>query len=276
MRTPPERFPSTLRDDPLIGAGLLAGAANVIMQLARPEIGYGVVESRVTSGNIYQHPIKRARTTFTYLAVAMLGTGEEKQAYRRAVNAVHAQVRSTEASPVQYDAGDPELQLWVAACLYKGIEDTYQVFFGPLHPGLLEDIYQTGASLGTTLQVRADMWPVNRTAFAEYWDRSLENVSIDDTVRNYLHGIATLRFLPRAVHRLFGPANRFVTTGFLPPRFRTEMRLAWSPRHQRRFEVVMRTLGAVIQRLPRPFRVFPYNVLLQDLRRRIRTSRPLV
>ena len=29
-----------------------AGAANVIMQLASPEVGYGVVESKVDSGNL--------------------------------------------------------------------------------------------------------------------------------------------------------------------------------------------------------------------------------
>jgi len=43
----------------MLGVGLLAGAANVIMQLARPGVGYGVLESRVESGRIDRHPIKR-------------------------------------------------------------------------------------------------------------------------------------------------------------------------------------------------------------------------
>ena len=51
-----------------------AGAANVIMQLSSPGVGYGVVESKVDSGNLLKHPWKRARTTFQYLAVAILGT----------------------------------------------------------------------------------------------------------------------------------------------------------------------------------------------------------
>ena len=54
----------------MLGVGLLAGPANVIMQLARPGVGYGVMESRVESGRADRHPIKRARTTFTYIAVA--------------------------------------------------------------------------------------------------------------------------------------------------------------------------------------------------------------
>ena len=58
----------------MMGIALLAGSANVIMQLALPGVGYGVMESRVESGRIDRHPIKRARTTFTYLAVAGRGT----------------------------------------------------------------------------------------------------------------------------------------------------------------------------------------------------------
>ena len=84
----------------MMGVGLLAGPANVIMQLARPGVGYGVMESRVESGRVDRHPIKRARTTFTYLAVAAHGTDEQKAAYRRAVNGAHAQVYSTDESPV--------------------------------------------------------------------------------------------------------------------------------------------------------------------------------
>ena len=61
-------------EDGLMGMALLLGPANVIMQLARPGVGYGVLESRVKRGRIDLHPIKRARTTFTYLAVALAGT----------------------------------------------------------------------------------------------------------------------------------------------------------------------------------------------------------
>ena len=85
----------------MMGVGLLAGAANVIMQLSRPGVGHGVVESRVESGRIDRHPIKRARTTFTYLAVAARGTAEQQSAYRRAVDGAHAQVYSTEESPAR-------------------------------------------------------------------------------------------------------------------------------------------------------------------------------
>src|SRR6202161_4502398 len=107
-------------EDGLMGLALLLGPANVIMQLARPGVGYGVLESRVESGRIDLHPIKRARTTFTYLAVAMAGSEAQKAAFRRAVNGAHAQVYSTADSPVEYNALDRELQLWVGAGAHKG------------------------------------------------------------------------------------------------------------------------------------------------------------
>jgi uncharacterized protein (DUF2236 family) len=84
-------------DDGLMGVALLAGPANVIMQLARPEVGYGVVESRVESGRTDLHPVKRARTTFTYLAVASRGTDEQKAAYRRATRRTPRCSRPTRA-----------------------------------------------------------------------------------------------------------------------------------------------------------------------------------
>ncbi|OXM65108.1 MULTISPECIES: oxygenase MpaB family protein [Amycolatopsis] len=262
--------------DAVIGAGLLAGSANVIMQLAHPSVGYGVYESRVDSGNLFKHPVKRSRTTVTYLAVVALGTDEERAAYRKAVNVAHAQVRSTGSSPVSYNAFDPKLQLWVAACLYRGFEDVYEAFVGPLAPERAEEIYRHSSVLGTTLQVTEDMWPADRQAFEEYWTGALAEISIDDTVREYLMGVADLKFLPGFVSRALGPVNRFVTTGFLPGVFREQMKLGWTPRDERRFDRLLKAIGLAVRLSPRPVREFPFNAYLWDLRRRLRTGRPLV
>ena len=273
---PTTATPASSVVETVLGAGLMAGMANVIMQLARPGVGYGVYESPVESGNVFRHPIKRNRTTLTYLAVATLGTEQEKKTYREWVNKSHARVRSTESSPVEYNAFDPELQLWVAACLYKGFEDVYTIFGGTLDDEAREAIYASSATLGTTLQVRPEMWPADRAAFEEYWSTGIEKVRIDSTIRDYLYRLATLRMFPGLVPALFGKFNLFVTTGFLPPRFREEMELAWSDRDQRRFERMMRTIGAVAWRLPGPVRHFPFNVYLWDMRVRIRLGLPLV
>jgi uncharacterized protein (DUF2236 family) len=267
-------------DDGLMGVALLAGPANVIMQLARPGVGYGVLESRVESGRVDLHPIKRARTTFTYLAVATMGSDAQKAAFRRAVNKAHAQVYSTDESPVSYHAFDKDLQLWVGACLYKGGVDVYRMFVGEMDEETAERHYREGIPLGTTLQVPEDMWPKDRAAFDRYWEESLAKVHIDDTVREYLWPIAAGRIrgvkLPAPVQRAMDNFNLLITTGFLPQRFRDEMKLDWDEDKQRRFDRVIAVLRTVNNLLPRPVRKFPFNVLLKDLDWRIRTGRPLV
>ncbi|WAJ47536.1 oxygenase MpaB family protein [Mycobacterium sp. Aquia_216] len=267
-------------DEGLMGVALLAGPANVIMQLALPGVGYGVMESRVESGRVDLHPIKRARTTFTYLAVATAGSDAQKDAFRRAVNKAHAQVYSTAESPVQYHAFDVDLQLWVGACLYKGGVDIYRIFNGELDDEDAERNYREGMTLATTLQVPPAMWPADRVAFDQYWQESLSKMHIDDAVRDYLYPIAAGRVrgvtLPRRLQARLDSVNLLITTGFLPQRFRDEMRLPWDANKQRRFDRLMAVLRTVNRLLPRFIRQFPFNILLWDVDRRIRTGRPLI
>ena len=250
------------------GAGLLAATANVIMQLARPEVGYGVLESTVESAQLMRHPLRRWRTTVTYLSVALMGTPAERKAYRRLVGRSHAQVRSTPASPVPYSAFDPQLQLWIAACLYQGVRDMHARLCGPAGEHTADAIYQEARRLGSTLQMPADLWPPDRAAFERYWDAALAGIRIDPLVRAYLEDLVMLRYLPRPLSEALGPFNRFLTTGLLPPPFRAQMGLPWSGRDQRDFEAVMRTIAAANRLLPGPVRRFPFNACLYDLRAR--------
>jgi uncharacterized protein (DUF2236 family) len=260
----------------LSGAGAqLAGAANVILQLSRPEVGYGVMNSRVHDGSAMLHPVKRARTTFTYLAVAMLGTDAERAAYRRAVTGQHAQVVSQPGDAVSYHAMDPELQTWVAACLYYGTADIIEKLHGPLPDTEADALYAYCARFGTTLQMPAAAWPADRAAFATYWEESLARVRIDPPVRDYLMRLALLESLPRPLRRR-ARHNLFVTTGFLPPSFREAMALPWSDDDQERFDRLLRRTGRIQRALPTSVRIFPFNALLADLRRRLRHDRPLV
>jgi uncharacterized protein (DUF2236 family) len=255
--------------------GLLAGTANVIMQLALAPVGYGVLESKVESGQVTKHPLKRFRTTFTYLSVAMFGTEDERARYCEAVNGSHRLVRSDASSPVKYNAFDRDLQLWVAACLYYGSVDLVEKLHGPLTDAQADEFYDFAARFGTTLQVTEDMWPADRAAFARYWDDTVERLSIDEPVREYLRVLMTREHLPRLLRgsRRF---NVWVTAGFLPPKFRDEMRLNWSAEDQLRFDRLLRRIGAVQRRLPPVVRRFPFNWYLWDLRLRIRFNRRLV
>jgi uncharacterized protein (DUF2236 family) len=259
-------------------AGNLAGPANVIMQLSWPEVGYGVVESRVESGNAMKHPIKRGRTTFTYLAVAILGTDEDRKLFRQAVNKQHVQVRNEESSksPVEYSAMDPQLQLWVAACLYYGQVDIYTRMHGELDDATAEKLYRFGARMGTSLQVRPEMWPADREAFAAYWKDGIAKAHIDDTVRRYLDSLVNLENLPKFARKLSAKSNSFWTRGFLPPEIREMMHYTWSDEEEAKFARKLRRYGKLDHKLPNVIRLFPFNLMLWDMRRRVRKGIALV
>src|SRR3546814_13565501 len=62
---------------------------------------------------------------------------------------------------------DPGLQLWVAACLYKGVEDIQAVLGIEHDDDTAERLYRYCARLGTTLQVRPSQWPPTRARSEE-------------------------------------------------------------------------------------------------------------
>ncbi|MCW2857928.1 MAG: hypothetical protein JWR52_3543 [Marmoricola sp.] len=257
-------------------AGMLGAGANVIMQLGNPGVGYGVVESTVDSGNVLLHPWKRLRTTISYLVVALFGTEDDRARYRQAVNRSHVPVHSGPDSPVPYNAFDPELQLWVAACLYVGFRDARTLFLGPMDEATADSLYEYCHRLGTSLQVPRESWPPDRGAFEAYWRVGLGRVSYDEPVREHLLKVVDLEMLPRPLRWGNAPVNRFFTVGLLPPEIRSAMRLDWSDRDQRRFDRWIARIRFVTRLTPRWVRNLPIALQLAEVRFRMRRGWRLV
>ncbi|WP_280235564.1 oxygenase MpaB family protein [Nocardia cyriacigeorgica] len=251
-------------------------AANVVMQMARPGVGYGVAESRVKSGALMVHPWKRARTTTQYLAVSILGTQDEIDAFREAVNVAHRQVRSGPDSTVKYNAFDRDLQLWVAACLFIGFEDTYQLLNGKMTEEQAEQFYQTSSTLATGMQVTRQTWPATRKDFDTYWNDLARRAVLDDFVRGYLDDLLNLRMIHWYLRIPFRGLLRFLTIGFLAPYFREQLRVEWTDADQRRFEHLFLFVGFVNRFIPRFLRFGGSYALMADLRRRIRKQKNLI
>lgn len=265
-----KRFPGIMDN-----LGLLGGAANVVLQLAYLPVGHGVIESRVDSGNLLKNPKKRSITTLTYLAVAMLGTTEEKLAYRQAVNRSHAHVHNHEKSTIKYNAFDPELQLWVAACLFYGYWDTNQKLFGAMSPEKSQELYSLCAPLATTLQVRADMWPKDFAAWQAYWNENVVKLEMDDKVRSYLNDFIDMKYVPTLERLLMARLGRFLTTGFLPEHLREQLQLPWGPVRQATFTHGLRTVGRVSRLLPRSMRQSTFRGMIENFRSRRAANKPL-
>lgn len=251
-------------------------AANVVMQLADPAVGYGVVESRVDSGRGDLHPIKRARTTAQYLSVATLGRESDRRFFHEAVHAIHARVTSTSSSPVRYNANHARSQLWVALCLVRYYTDQWEMVHGPLTREELDEVVRIAAPLGTTLNVPDAWWPTTWARYEQMFAQGLDGVEIGEPVRAYLQSIADFSVLRvrmgrvgAVAHRTIGPWALTMTKFGVPPRIRQEM--GWEITHhdlrrRRRVVALSTALGRI---LPTPLHVY-YRLNLADLRARRR------
>ncbi len=257
------------------GVALLPAGANVVLQLSQLPVGHAVATSQVFSGSLALHPIKRTRTTLAFLGIAVFGTDEERRDLRAQIDAVHARVHSGPEDPVAYDALDPSLQGWVAACLYQGARQAVELT-GLELTEFDEELYRLAERLGTTLQVPAGWWPPDRAAFDAYWSDGLEHARFDPLTRDYLVSFVGLGFLPWRLGVLLGPLHRLIVGVFLPAPLREGLGLNWSARRERLARAIVRGVASGWGALPRALRHFPLNWVLHDTRRRLALGRPVI
>lgn len=253
------RLPSRLGDITREAYIYFGAGSTVALQMAHPGVGQGVSSHSAT----LERPLQRLRNTMTYVYAVTLGTDDERHAVARMVNRAHRPVRGP-----GYSAFDPDLQLWVAATLYKGAVDLCQLFTGPLDDAVSERLYREAAVYGTTLQVDPAQWPRDRAAFEDYWQRSLASFRVDDPVRDYMQRVLHGGSAPWIARGLL-PLQRFVTRGLLPPEIRAQFAMPWTPDDEQRWQRFRRLAPKLYWRLPGFLRHLPARLYLRDMRRRI-------
>lgn len=242
-------------------AVLLAGGGRaILLQLANPAVGHAVAEHSAFTAD----PTRRLRHTLTYIYALIWGTPEQARFVTDMVNRAHAPVQAAPDGAVPYSAADPALQLWVNATLYDSAITVYERVFGPLSPADTETIYAEYAVIGTALQMPADLWPVDATAFRHYWSDQLAALEVDDVARRVTQDLLHPRTGPLWL-RAAMPLAGLITAGLLEPRLRDAFQLPWSAAHERRFTAVMRVTVAVYPRLPRALRELPKTLLLRGI-----------
>lgn len=277
MKPSRRRRPVTRPVDLITVIGPTLSVANVIMQLSNPKVGYGVHESRVPSGNAIKRPIKRGRTTGTFLAVALMGNDSDKAYVHREVARVHSQVYSLPSSPVRYSANDARLQLWVAVCLLKYFIDQYELLYGPLTEAEKQMVLTNAHPLGTALNVPAEKWPTTYDELLVYWNDELAKLRIDDPVRDELRSLADLSFLEfragalgKLAHVTLGGFLTYAISAGLPPEFREMMQWTWTEADARRYRAVLagfRLVDPVMAPMLRG--MFKLNLMDLRLRRKL-------
>lgn len=161
-----------------------------------------------------QRPLERLQATMACVYAVSLGTDAQRATIARHVNRAHAPVKGP-----GYSAFDRDLQLWVAATLYRGALDVYHLFEGPVPPADRGSLYRQAWRFGSTLQVEDSQWPPDVAAFDRWWDEQLSQLSVDQQVRDYMHAVLDGRHAPWYLRPAM-PLQRFVTRGLLPPALR--------------------------------------------------------
>ncbi len=243
------------------GALLAGGARAILLQIAHPAVGRGVAKH----SDFANRPLDRLRTTLTYVYCVTFGTPEEIEAVAAAVTAAHRKVTGP-----GYRATDPELQLWVAATLYDTALLVYQELFGPLDPAVADKVYEQYAVLGTALQVPAGSWPADRAAFSAYWHHMVDTLEVSDEARRVARDLLDPKHAPLLLKAAM-PANRFLTTAWLPEPIRRQYALPWGNGQQRLYDALMKVSGPVYRLLPAPLREAPRSYYLRDMRKRLAT-----
>jgi uncharacterized protein (DUF2236 family) len=239
------------------GILLAAGGRAVLLQIAHPAVGAGVVGHSDFANNA----LGRLHGTLAYVYAVATGTEADAASVRRIVNRAHAPVRGP-----GYSAMDPDLQLWVAATLYDSAIDMYERAFGALDEGDAERVYREYAVLGTALQMPAALWPADRAAFREYWASTLERLEVDESVREVRELLLDGSVLPWWARPAMPLVER-ITTGLLPPRVRELYGTGWDAHDARRFERSLSRMLRVYRRLPSGIRRMPRAIYLRRLRR---------
>jgi len=240
---------------------IAGGGCAILLQVAHPAVGRGVAEH----SDFASRPLDRLHATLTYVYAVAYGTAADVSEVRRRVNLAHAAVHgAAEAERPAYDAYRPDLQLWVAATLYRTAVDVHQRVFGPLDDASADRIYREYAVIGTALQVPADAWPSDRAAFTAYWDAMLPTLRTDTATRRVARDLLSARNAPLWL-RACMPLARLITVALLPQSVRAAYGLRLTARNARRFRRRMHVLAALYPLLPRGIRFAPRNLLLRRL-----------
>ncbi|TKC89791.1 DUF2236 domain-containing protein [Trinickia terrae] len=243
----------------------LGAGATVVLQLAHPGVGQGVVEHSET----LRRQVDRLRTTMTYIYAVTLGTPAEREYVARHVNQAHAPVGSD-----AYSAFDPDLQRWVAATLFKGALTLCELFDRPLARTDADALCREAAVYGTTLQMPAESWPADLAAFDAYWTRQLAGFTVNDEVRRYVHALLGAKGAPWWIRALM-PLQRFVTRALLPAELRRAFGLPWTARDARRWAWFVRYAPRLYRCVPGVLRHLPAAWVMHGFRRRMAREAPI-
>ncbi|GAA4364806.1 oxygenase MpaB family protein [Actinomadura verrucosospora] len=257
--------PGLFRDDDLIrvitreGVLIAAGGAASLLQTAHPKVAQGVYDHSYTADD----PLRRLRNTMGWLYAVQFGTKEEAETFSALVTKGHAAVTGPD-----YEANDPELQVWVAATLFAVAVQFYQlVFRRTFTDAELEEFYRQTKVYATILGCPEERMPETYPRFREYYAGMLRGLEITDASRAIAEQVLNPRLPGGPLHAPGLAAIRLLTAGLMPAPIREQYGWTWNAARERRFRLLVGVIALVYPRLPLGVRTLPREYYLLTTRR---------
>ncbi|GAA2615234.1 oxygenase MpaB family protein [Actinomadura fulvescens] len=253
------------RDDDLIrvvtreGVLIAAGGVASLLQTAHPKVAQGVYDHSYTADN----PLRRLQNTMGWLYVVQFGTRDEAERFSALVRKGHEEVTGPD-----YEANDPELQVWVAATLFAVGAQFYQAIFRRRFGDReLAELYEQTKVYATILGCPEERMPATYADFRVYYADMVQNLRITDASRRIAEQVLNPR-LPAGPLGAPGLAMiRLITAGMMPAPIREQYGWTWNARRELRFRLLMGALATVYPRLPSRVRTLPREYYLMTTRR---------
>jgi uncharacterized protein (DUF2236 family) len=230
---------------------LFGGARALLMHAAHPL----VIAGARASGFYERNPWKRLERTLVLTYALTFGTGEEVRRAADHINDVHRGVRGVD--PVtgrRYDAMDPDLLLWVHACLVDSALLYERLTVGRLADEERERFHREQMAAAELLGLPRDRIPPTVAGLHAYIDDVVTGDSL--VVTDASTRVAALfREPPREAE--WRPVLRAVSWwafGTLPPRLRSMYSVGWGPARSAWLRASLAMLRVGRPAIPRRFR----------------------
>jgi uncharacterized protein (DUF2236 family) len=211
----------------------LAGPRALLLMAAHPV----AFEGFFLSTGALDDPYARLQRTGEVLDAIAWGPRATADRLTRRVRAMHRRVRgalSEDAGPfpagTPYRADDPDLLLWILACIVDSSLRVYDQYVAGLSDADRERYWAEYRVVGRLFGLRERDMPATYVGFREYWESMLASDELFVTGRARRLGIEIVMRPPVSLRArpLLELAN-FVTVGLLPARVRRMYGFSWDP-----------------------------------------------
>jgi uncharacterized protein (DUF2236 family) len=204
----------------------LSGPRALLMQAAHPVAFAGFFAH---TGSL-DEPYERLSRTAAVLDTIGFGSRADADRATRRVRAMHRRVRGVTDDGVAWAADDPDLLLWILACLVDSALVVYGKYVGTLSRAERDGYWQDYKVVGRLFGLRDADLPETIEDFEAYMDGMLRGGALQVTpeARELAVQIVLHPPVPLAARPLLELANQ-ITVGLLPRQIRRQYGLHWDP-----------------------------------------------